>query len=185
MPYFAALHRPTWDLDLVGAGIGTYLPAGVSDDRPGIWISSVPVEEVLADLSALTRLRDHRLVALPEFPFEELKIGAGPPPLRIPEGWLLVHHGVTGKLLPGVDHQPLVNYAAGAMILSGDDPSVVLARTSEPLLTAELTEERSGIVPNVLFPTAIEQINGRHFVFYGMADSRIGFAELHRLQENL
>ncbi len=183
-PSFAALHRPTWDLDLVGAGIGTYLPAGLTDDRPGIWMSSVPVGEVLADITALTRLRDHRLVALPEFPFEELKIGAGPPPLRVPEGWLLLHHGVTGRLLPGVDHQPLVNYAAGAMILAADDPGVVLARTSSPLLTAELTEERSGIVPNVVFPTAVEQIAGRQFVFYGMADSRIGVAELDRIQED-
>ena len=40
-------------------------------------------------------------MALPAFGFEKLKIGAGPPPLRIPEGWLLVHHGVTGRLLPG------------------------------------------------------------------------------------
>ena len=47
---------------------------------------------------------------------EQLRIGAGPPPIRVPEGWLLIHHGVTGQLLPGVDHQPLVNYAAGAMI---------------------------------------------------------------------
>ena len=45
-PCFAALHRPIWDLDLVAPGIGTYLPAGSTDDRPGIWISSVPVEEV-------------------------------------------------------------------------------------------------------------------------------------------
>ena len=180
-PSFAPLHLPTWDLDLVGAGIGTYLPAGLTDDRPGIWMSSVPVGEVLADITALTRLRDHRLVALPEFPFEELKIGAGPPPIRIPEGWLLIHHGVTGQLLPGVDHQPLVNYAAGAMILSADDPSVVLARTSEPLLSAELAAERVGIVPNVVFPTAIEEIDGVLFVFYGMADSRIGVAALERV----
>ncbi len=183
-PSFAALHRPTWDLDIVAPGLGTYLPAGVSDDRPGIWISYVPVDDVLADITALARLHRHRAVAGPAFPFEELKIGAGPPPLRIPEGWLLLHHGVTGKLLPGVDHQPLVNYAVGAMILSADDPGVVMARTAEPLMTAELSEERSGIVPNVVFPTAIEQIDGRQFVFYGMADSRIGVAELHRIQES-
>ena len=32
-----------------------------------------------------------------EYPFEELKIGAGPAPLRVPEGWLVIHHGVTGE----------------------------------------------------------------------------------------
>jgi hypothetical protein len=180
-PCFAALHRPTWDLDVVAPGIGTYLPAGVTDDRPGIWISYVAVDEVIADVAGLTHLYDHRPVALPAFDFEAVKIGAGPPPIRIPEGWLLIHHGVTGELLPGVDHQPLVNYAAGAMILSADDPSVVLARTSEALLVAEHPAERVGIVPNVVFPTAIEEIDGALFVFYGMADSRIGVAALERV----
>ena len=178
---FAALHRPTWDLDIVAPGIGTYLPAGVTDDRPGIWISYVSVDEVVGDVTRLTHLHDHRPVALPAFDFEAVKIGAGPPPIRIPEGWLLIHHGVTGVLLPGVDHQPLVNYAAGAMILSADDPSVVLARTSEPLLSAEYAAEKVGIVPNVVFPTAIEEIDGQMFVFYGMADSRIGVAALERV----
>ena len=181
-PCFAALHRPMWDLDLVAPGLGVYLPAGVSDDRPGIWISYVPVDEATRDLSRLTHLRGHRQVAMPVHDFEALKIGAGPPPLRIPQGWLLIHHGVSGVLLPGVDHQPLVQYAAGAMILSADDPAVVVARTSAPLLTAQTDQERTGIVPNVVFPTAIENIDGQLFVFYGMADSRIGVAALDRTQ---
>ena len=180
-PSFAALHRPMWDLDLVAPGIGSYLPAGVTDNRAGIWISYIPVDEATKDPSRLTHLRGHRLVAMPIHPFEQLKIGAGPPPLRVPEGWLLIHHGVSGRLVPGVDHQPMVHYAAGAMILSADDPSVVLARTSEPLLSAESEAETTGIVPNVVFPTAIEEVDGRHFVFYGMADSRIGVAEIERV----
>ena len=181
-PCFAALHRPMWDLDLVAPGLGVYLPAGVTDDRPGIWISYVPVDEATRDLSRLTQLSGHRQVALPVHDFEALKIGAGPPPLRIPQGWLLIHHGVSGVLLPGVDHQPLVEYAAGAMILSADDPAMVLARTSAPLLSAQTEQERTGIVPNVVFPTAIEDIDGQLFVFYGMADSRIGVAALDRTQ---
>ncbi len=46
-PSFAALHRPMWDLDLIAPGLGTYLPAGITDERPGIWISYVPVDEVI------------------------------------------------------------------------------------------------------------------------------------------
>jgi predicted GH43/DUF377 family glycosyl hydrolase len=78
------------------------------------------------------------------------------------------------------EQQRHVNYAAGAMILDADDPSRVIARTPQPLLAPETEEERSGIVPNVVFPTAIEAIEGRHFVFYGMADSKIGVALLER-----
>jgi predicted GH43/DUF377 family glycosyl hydrolase len=182
VPCFAALHRPMWDLDLVAPGLGVHLPAGITDDRAGIWISFVPVDEVSADVSRLTHLSGHRQVAAPVHDYEALKIGAGPPPLRIPQGWLLIHHAVSGVLLPGVDHQPLVHYAAGAMILSADDPAVVLARTGEPLLSPQIELERTGIVPNVVFPTAIENIAGRLFVFYGMADSRIGVALLKRTQ---
>jgi len=179
-PSYAVLHRPMWDLDWIVPGAGSPLPAGVTDDRPGIWISYAPVDAVRADVSRLTHLSGHRAVALSEHPFEVLKIGAGPHPVRIPEGWLLIHHGVSGALVAGFEQQQGVNYGAGAMILSADDPTVVLARTSEPLLAPETVDERSGIVPNVVFPTAIEEIGGRTFVFYGMADSKIGVAELTR-----
>ena len=81
---------------MVAPGLGEYLPAGTTDNRPGIWISYIPVDAVIGDIAALTHFRGHRQVALSEFDFEVVKIGAGPPPLRIPEGWLLLHHGVGG-----------------------------------------------------------------------------------------
>jgi beta-1,2-mannobiose phosphorylase / 1,2-beta-oligomannan phosphorylase len=178
----AVLHRPMWDLGETKPGQGVRVPAGVTDTRQSIWISYVPLDAALDDVSAITLWRQHRFVAGPEFAFEELKIGGGPPPLRVPEGWLLLHHGVTGVLASAFAQQQRVNYAAGAMILDADDPSTVLARTAEPLLAPETEEERSGIVPNVVFPTAIEEIDGMHYVFYGMADSKIGAARLDRTE---
>ncbi|WEO78997.1 glycosidase [Cryobacterium sp. SO2] len=177
---FAVLHRPMWDLGETRPGEGIRVPAGVTDQRQSIWISYIPVAEVLADVSALTMWRGHRFLAGPEYAFEELKIGGGPAPLRVPEGWLLLHHGVTGVITSAFDQQQKVNYAAGAMILDADDPTIVLDRTTEPLLKAETADETSGIVPNVVFPTAIEEIEGQLYVFYGMADSKIGVARLDR-----
>jgi predicted GH43/DUF377 family glycosyl hydrolase len=180
---YAMLHRPMWDLGWLRPGEGVHLPAGVTDERAGIWISYIPADEVEADLSALVRPRHHRCVAMSRFPYEELKIGAGPPPLRVPEGWLLIHHGVTGYIPSGWDPTGQdVTYAAGAMLLDPADPARVLARTREPIFTPG-TEERSGTVPNVVFPTAIERVDGVHYVFYGMADSRIGVARLDRIEE--
>ncbi|MEH0110421.1 glycosidase [Tersicoccus sp. MR15.9] len=181
VPSFALLHRPMWDLGWIRDGEGEHLPAGVTDPRPGIWISYVPVDEVQQDLRHLVRLGQHRLVAMSEYAWESLKIGAGPAPIRTPEGWLLLHHGVSGHI-DGSAFTPQqgVRYAAGAMILDADDPSRVLARTTEPLLTPDTDDERSGTVPNVVFPTAIEQIDGTLYVFYGMADARIGVARLDR-----
>ena len=181
-PSLAVLHRPMWDLSETKAGQGVIVPAGITDPRLSIWISYVPLDAVRDDLSAITLWQQHRFVAGPEFAFEELKIGGGPPPLRVPEGWLLLHHGVTGFIERGFATQKHVNYAAGAMILDAEDPSIVLARSAEPLLAPETEDERSGIVPNVVFPTAIEEIDGAHYVFYGMADSRIGVARLDRTE---
>ncbi|KAA9149601.1 glycosidase [Microbacterium lushaniae] len=176
----AVLHRPMWDLGETRPGQGVRLPAGVEDPRQSIWISYVPLTAVRADLANLTLWEQHRFVAGPQFPFEELKIGGGPPPLRVPEGWLVLHHGVTGVIDNAFAQQRNVNYAAGALLLDAADPGRVLARTAEPLLAPETPDERSGIVPNVVFPTAVEQIDGRYFVFYGMADSKIGVALLER-----
>lgn len=176
----AVLHRPAWDLSEIRPGEGVHPPSWVTDTRPSIWISFVPLDRVREDLGALAEWRGHRVLASPEAPFEELKIGAGPAPVRVPEGWLLLHHGVTGELVGSLAQQQGVNYAAGAMILDADRPWEVVRRTSEPLMTADTEDERSGIVPNVVFPTAIEEIDGVRHVFYGMADSKIGVARLVR-----
>jgi predicted GH43/DUF377 family glycosyl hydrolase len=181
-PSFALLHRPMWDFGFVRAGEKPPLPTGVTDDRASIWISYVSVAEASRDLAALIRPSGHRFVAGPEFEWEALKIGAGPAPLRVPEGWLLLHHGVTGSLEGGAFAPQSFNvrYVVGAMVLDADDPSRVLARTSEPLMTPETAEETGGTVANVIFPTAIEKIGNEHFVFYGAADSRISVARLVR-----
>jgi beta-1,2-mannobiose phosphorylase / 1,2-beta-oligomannan phosphorylase len=179
---YAMLHRPTWDLGAITGGSDVFPPAGLDDPRPGIWISYAPADAVLKDVRALAHVRSHRLVALPEYAYEAVKIGAGPPPLRVGEGWLLIHHGVSGTLAQGWGPQRHVRYSAGAMLLDPDDPGTVLARSPSPLLEPLAAGELDGAIPNVVFPTAIEEIDGQRFVFYGMADSSIGVARLDRME---
>jgi len=181
-PAFAMLHRPMWDLSWLGVRAEPSLPAGLEDERPGIWVSFAGAEAIVRDVRALTRWDQHRLVALPEYGWEALRIGAGTAPLRTGDGWLVLHHGVSGRLVPGEDLQPAVNYAAGAMLLDLDDVSRVVARSTIPLLEPKTDEEREGIVPNVVFPTAVDpRPDGTADVYYGMADSRIGAARLRRV----
>ena len=91
----------------------------------------------------------------------------------------MIYHGVTGRILEGVDHQPHVCYSAGAMLLDTDDPRTIVYRSTEPILVPEVDEERAGIVPNVVFPTGIDvRENGRVDIYYGMADAAIGVARL-------
>lgn len=180
-PSYALLHRPMWDLSFVRPNDSPPLPVGTTDERPSIWISYIHADDVRADLDALVRPGGHRLVTGPVEGWEQLKIGAGPAPIRIPEGWLLIHHGVSGEIVGGAFlPQQNVRYAAGGMILDADDPSRVIARSPQPLLSPETADEVDGIVANVVFPTAIEEIDGQLYVFYGMADSKIGVARLDR-----
>ncbi|PZQ87644.1 MAG: glycosidase [Leifsonia xyli] len=182
-PTLALLHRPMWDLDWLRPGEGSPTPAGVDDERPAIWIGYVDLEAATRDLRALCYVERSELLAAAGEGYEAAKIGAGPSPLRVPEGWLVVHHGVSGAMPKGFELAHGSVYAAGAMLLDAADPRRVLARTTEPLLTPETAEETSGTLANVVFPTAIEEFGGRRFVFYGMADSSIGVAELVRVPE--
>ncbi len=175
---YAMLHRPMWDLSWIRPGAGVHLPRDLPDERPGIWVSFVAVAQVEADVSALVRMAQHRLVALPQFAWESLKIGAGPPPIRVEEGWLILHHGVDGELDEGFVLQQRTTYSAGAMLLDAEDVTRVLTRSETPMLAPETDDERTGTVSNVVFPTAIEEIDGVRYVFYGMADARIGVARL-------
>ncbi|MDM4763528.1 glycosidase [Galbitalea sp. SE-J8] len=181
-PSYAALHRPMWELGFSRPDEVSTAPAVAPDDRPSIWISYIPAAEVEADIARLVRFGSHRFVAGPAHDWEAIKIGAGPAPIRVPEGWLLLHHGVSGEISGGsFEPQSNVRYCAGAMLLDERDPSRLLARTPHPLLSPETDAEVDGIVANVVFPTAIEVIDGETYVFYGMADSRIGVARLIRV----
>jgi beta-1,2-mannobiose phosphorylase / 1,2-beta-oligomannan phosphorylase len=183
-PAYAMLHRPIWDLWFARPGEGEPLPAGLADPRPGIWVSFVAAAAVEADLRALTRFEEHRLVALPEQAWEGLKIGGGTPPIRIAEGWLVLYHGATGTRTHDLTPPPDLRYCAGALILDAADVTRVVARSVEPLLEPEFREELIGTVANVVFPTAIEPLDestsSAYDAYYGMADSRIGVARLRR-----
>ncbi len=178
-PAYAMLHRPIWDLTEV-SHLGTEVPPdNATDPRPGIWVSFVDAERVADDIGAIVYLDRHREVATSAEPWEELKIGGGTPPIRTAAGWLTLYHGVSGVLVPGVELQPHVHYAAGVMVHDIDDVTRIVHRSQHPVLEPEALEERTGMVPNVVFPSAIDDHgDGTADVFYGMADSRIGWARL-------
>jgi beta-1,2-mannobiose phosphorylase / 1,2-beta-oligomannan phosphorylase len=180
-PAYAMLHRPMWNLSWVSPNGRGPLPAGITESRHSIWVSFAPADAVKADVRALTRLSGHRQVATPQQPWEATKIGGGTPPIRVREGWLTVYHGVTVGPRADPAVQPPVRYVAAAMVLDPHDVTRVIARSAQPLLAPETTDEREGTVGNVVFPTAIDpRGDGEADVYYGMADFKIGVARLSR-----
>jgi beta-1,4-mannooligosaccharide/beta-1,4-mannosyl-N-acetylglucosamine phosphorylase len=103
--------------------------------------------------------------------WQGVKIGAGPVPIETNEGWLLFYHGVSTTCNGFV-------YSFGAVILDINDPSKVLYRTRDYLLTPEKDYETRGFVPNVVFPCAnlYDAETGRIAIFYGAADTYTALA---------
>jgi beta-1,2-mannobiose phosphorylase / 1,2-beta-oligomannan phosphorylase len=135
------LHRPSsW----IGSKYGV--------DKPSIW---------LGEGNALTNFEKHTLLLKPEEDWEELKIGAGPPPIKTRTGWLVIYHGVSREKV----------YRAGAALLDLHDPSKIIGRTKTPILEPKEPYEKFGDVNNVVFPTGACVVdNDKLFVYYGAAD---------------
>jgi len=94
--------------------------------------------------------------------WDSRKVGAGAPPIKTEDGWLLVYHAV-GEREPG-------RYKIGAMLLDLKDPTRVLARCKEPILEPEAWYENEGWKSGVIYPCGAAVIGSRLLVYYGGAD---------------
>ncbi len=99
------------------------------------------------------------------------KVGAGPIPIELDEGWLLIFHGV-GTTCNGMI------YSIGAAILDKDEPWKVKYRCKPYILHPETSYECVGDVPNVCFPcaTLTDAATGRIAIYYGAADTVVALA---------
>ena len=150
--------------------------------RESIWISYCPMALEGHEPYPLGKFTSHHRLASPVSPWERLKIGGGTPPVLTQHGWLIIYHGVSEVAVASSENSHLC-YSAGGMVLSKTHPHDITYRSLEPLLMPSLPKERRGTVPNVVFPTGIDQRldlgkPDRFDVYYGMADNRIGVARL-------
>jgi len=102
--------------------------------------------------------------------WDGLRTGAGAVPFRVPEGWLELYHGVDAD----------GRYAMGALLLDADDPTHVIARSPEPILTPDEDYERSGFYRNTVFSCGhvpLDEGGDRIRMFYGAADTRMAAAD--------
>jgi predicted GH43/DUF377 family glycosyl hydrolase len=105
------------------------------------------------------------LLLEPKFPWELVQIGNCGAPIELDEGWLVLTHGVGA----------MRKYAIGAALLDKDDPSKVIGRTPNPILSAA-DEDREGYVPNVVYTCGAIRAGDDLFLPYGVADSSVCFA---------
>ncbi len=96
------------------------------------------------------------------------KVGIAGPPIETPGGWLLFYHGITTA----------GHYCLGAVLLDPTDPTIVIGRSSQPVMTPVESWEREGWISNVIFPCGQVVQNGLVYLYYGGADHVVGVATI-------
>ncbi len=126
--------------------------------RYSMWLATSP---------DLVHWGDHRLVLEGAGGWETGRVGGGAPPIRTPEGWLVIYHAA--------DQQQ--RYCLGAFLAAHDDPGHILARTAKPILAPETAYETAGFFGNVVFTCGAVLADGVVRLYYGASDDRIALAE--------
>lgn len=146
---FVMLHRPKqW----IGEAYGC--------KHPAIWITFSD------DLMAWVQSSQILLQGI-EGTWEE-KLGGSTPPLKTKEGWLLIYHGVENG---GEGY-----YRVGVALLDLEDPTQVLARSTDWVMEPEHDYELNGFYKGCVFPTGNVILNDTLYVYYGAADKYVGLA---------
>ncbi len=115
-------------------------------DQPFVWTSAAPCQQ-------------------PTEAWEVLQLGNCGPPLETDAGWLVLTHGVG----------PMRTYRMGAILLDLDDPTQIIGRLREPLLSPA-ADEQDGYVPNVVYSCGALIHAGTLVLPYGIGDAAISFA---------
>ena len=157
---WALIHRPAPAM----SGLGAH-----------VWISFSPDLRHWGDARVLLAARHGGW-------WDSNKVGLGPPPLLTKDGWLICYHGVRVTASGSI-------YRLGLALLDKDDPTKVLARGNEWVFGPQEPYERSGDVPDVVFPCGwvLRDDEDTLHVYYGAADSVVCVAEasLTRLLSHL
>jgi predicted GH43/DUF377 family glycosyl hydrolase len=106
-----------------------------------------------------------QLLLKPKYPWEFIQLGNCGSPIETDAGWLVLSHGVGA----------MRKYCLGAFLLDREDPTRVLGRLREPLITPN-ENEREGYVPNVVYSCGSLLHEGQLVIPYAMSDYATTFA---------
>jgi predicted GH43/DUF377 family glycosyl hydrolase len=110
---------------------------------------------------------DPQMLLRPAEAWESVKIGNCGSPIETEAGWLVITHGVGA----------MRKYCIGAALLDLDDPTKVIGRLREPLLSPE-GNEREGYVPNVVYSCG-SLLHGTEVILpYAMSDKATAIASV-------
>ncbi len=108
------------------------------------------------------------IIRTPTLPYEFVQIGNCGSPIETPHGWLTLVHGVG----------PMRRYSIGIELLDLEDPSKIISRINEPIITPT-NQEREGYVPNVVYTCGAMIHQNKLIIPYATADQRCGIATVN------
>lgn len=130
-------------------------PSGAGIGGNFIWIARSP---------DLKHWGDHRCIATTrQGSWDSERIGAGAAPIPTNKGFLEIYHGA--------NHQS--RYCLGTLLLDGDNPYKVIARSNDPVLEPTEEIEKKGFFGNVVFTNGHVIQGDQVTVYYGASDEVI------------
>lgn len=121
------------------------------------------------DFNGQTWIEEYRWIFPRAGTWDGKKIGIAAPPIKTKKGWVLFYHGVS---------QEDNFYRVGAVLLDLADPTKIIARSDEPIFEPETNYEKTGLIPNVVFPCGAVLLKDKIFLYYGGADKIVGVATI-------
>ncbi len=97
------------------------------------------------------------------------KVGAGPPPIETPQGWLLLFHGVQQE-------ENAWLYRMGLALLDLNTPGKVIARSPSWVLEPHAPYELRPPNPGIIFPTGTVVRDNSLHLYYSAADNSVALA---------
>jgi predicted GH43/DUF377 family glycosyl hydrolase len=122
----------------------------------------------LAESPDLLHWGNHQCIATTRpMMWDSARIGAGAAPIKTSGGWLEIYHGANAE------HQ----YCLGALLFNLNDPSIILARSVQPIMAPTAPYELTGFFGNVVFTNGHVVEGDTIKMYYGASDEVICGAE--------
>jgi beta-1,2-mannosidase len=107
--------------------------------------------------------------------FDSDLVESGPPAMLTDSGILLIYNG---RNIPAIGDTSLPEgtYAGGQVLMDRNDPTRVIHRLEHYFIRPQQPYEITGQVGQVCFLEGLANLNGKWFLYYGTADSKIAVA---------
>lgn len=123
-----------------------------------IWLAESPDGVHWGNHKCIAKTREGR--------FDSKRLGAGAAPIKTDKGWLAIYHGATEK------HR----YCLGAILLDLENPSMLIARSEEPIMEPIANYEQTGFFGNVVFTNGHIVDGDSIKIYYGASDEHVCLA---------